>query len=256
MIKKIYKKIFSERRRIKNILIYRKITSIFYRGNKLTCNCCGKSFRKFKKRKTKIAERKDVECPYCGSVERTRNLLFYIQNETNILNDKIKLLHFAPEYCLQPIFKKAKNLERLTADINPNYADNQIDITNITFPDNSFDYIICSHVLGHVPDEKKGITEMKRVLKPNGTALILTLIETKNQETLENKEIDTPEKRLLYYSEPDLMRLHGLDFKQRLIDGGFQVSDIDYRFKQGNEIYQKYALGDGRREIIFRCTKK
>ena len=255
MVKKLYKKIFSEKKRIKIRLLYNKITSLFYAGNKFSCNCCGKSFRKFKPKGNSLVQRENAICPYCGSVERTRTLFFYLKNETNILTTNVKLLHFAPEYCLMPIFKSAKKLELITADINPNYADYKVDITNIPFPDNSFDYIICSHVLGHVFDEKKAIEEMKRVLKKHGTAFIMTLINPDNPETFENLEIDTPEKRLQYYSEPDLLRLHGRDFKQRLSSTGFLVTEIDYRFKQGTEIYEKYALGDGRREIIFKCTK-
>ena len=257
-IQKIYKKIFSEKRRIKNRLIYNKITSIYYIGNKYYCNCCGKSFRKFKSKGTVLVRRKNAECPYCGSLERTRTLLLYLKKETNIFYTErsgLKILHFAPENCLLPILKKTKNIELITADINPNYADYEIDITNIPFADNSFDYIICSHVLGHVADEKKAIEEMKRILKPGGTALIMTIIDNNNYETLENTAIDTTSKRLKYYSEPDLLRLHGLDFKERLQNGGFDVTTIDYRLKMKPEICTKYALGDGKRELIFKCTK-
>ncbi len=134
----------------------------------------------------------------------------------------------------------------------------QIDITDIPFADATFDYVICSHVLGHVLDEKKAIEEMFRVLKPNGVAFILTLIRPDNVHTFETSEADTPEKRLHYYSEHDLLRLHGVDFSQRLQIGGFQVECIDYRKRKrmGEETWKKYALGDGKREIIFKCTKK
>ncbi|MDR0734006.1 MAG: class I SAM-dependent methyltransferase [Dysgonamonadaceae bacterium] len=253
-LKKIYKRLFSEKRRIKNRLLFNKISSVFYCGNTYSCNCCGKSFRKFKSKGALLIKRENAECPYCASLERIRNLLFYIENETPLLTQKLRLLHFAPEWCLLPVLKKAENLDYITADINPDLADYQVDIMNIPFPDKSFDYIICFHVLGHVPDEKKAVDELYRVLKTNGVALISTIIDPNNLQTFETAA-DTPEKRLHYYSEPDLLRLHGRDFDQRLKQGRFNVEVIDYPARLGEVMKKKYALGDGRRELIFRCTK-
>jgi SAM-dependent methyltransferase len=202
-----------------------------------------------------LIKRENAECPYCSSLERIRNLKFYVENETGLLTQKLRLLHFAPEWALLPVFRKAVNLDYITADINPDYADYQVDIMDIPFPEESFDYIICAHVLGHVPDEKKAIRELFRVLKSDGIALVSTIINPENPETFEAGDADTPEKRLRYYSEPDLLRLHGADFDQRLKQGGFHVEVINYPDKLGEEIKRKYALGDGRRELIFRCTK-
>ncbi|MDR2086246.1 MAG: class I SAM-dependent methyltransferase [Dysgonamonadaceae bacterium] len=254
-IKRIYQLFFSEKQRIKNRLLFNQTISVFYRGNTCYCNCCGKSFRKFKPKGTALTKRENAECPYCGSLERVRNLLFYIENETGLLTGKFRLLHFAPEWCLLPVFKKAANLDYITADINPDLADHVVDIMDIPFEDESFDYIICFHVLGHVPDEKKAIEEMYRVLKPEGTALIATIIDLNNPHTFETDDADTPQKRLYYYSEPDLLRLHGTDFDQRLTQGGFKVEMIDYPSVLGEEIKRKYVLGDGKRELIFKCVK-
>jgi SAM-dependent methyltransferase len=193
--------------------------------------------------------------PYCGSLERTRNLLFYIENETCLLTGNFHLLHFAPEWCLLPVLKKNVNLNCIAADINPNLAEYRVDIMDIPFQDESFDYIICFHVLGHVPDERRAIEEMRRVLKLTGVALIGTIIDFNNPHTFETAAANTPPKRLQYYSEPDLLRLHGTDFDQRLVEGGFRVEIIDYPSILGEETRNKYALGDGRRELIFRCTK-
>ena len=255
MIKEIYKRFVSERKRIHIHLFINKMTSIFYRGNIFYCNCCNRSFRKFKPRGNTLVQRENAECPYCGSLERVRNLLFYIEKETDLLTGRYSLLHFAPEWPLLPIFKKNKNLYHIKADINQNVAQFKIDITNIPVPNDSFDFIICSHVLGHVQNEKKAIEELYRVLKTGGTALVATLIDLKNPHTFETADADTPEKRLQYYSEPDLLRLHGTDFGDRLAQGGFNVETINYPLVLGKEIQQKYALGAGSRELIFKCTK-
>ena len=252
MIKRIYKQVFSEKQRLENRLLFNKITSIFYIGRQFSCNCCGRSFRRFKAKGNGLVSRENAQCPYCGSLERTRTLLFYLQNETNIFKEKVKLLHFAPEWSLYSIFKKNPDVDYFAVDLDPDLADQVVDIMSIPFPDNSFDYILCSHVLGHIPDEQKAINELARVLKPDGTALIQAIIDLNNPHTFETPDADTPEKRLKYYSEPDLLRLHGTDFAQRLQNGGFQVETIDYAALLGQTLHEKYALGDGRRELIFK----
>ncbi|GBU07980.1 type 11 methyltransferase [Bacteroidales bacterium] len=254
MIKQIYKSIISENSRLKNRLLINKLTSIFYRGNVLECNFCGKTFKKFKAKGT-WTKRQNAECPYCGSVERGRLLLFYLQNETGIFSEQCSLLHVAPELGLRPIFKSCKTLKYYNVDINPNYADIQMDLMDIQFPDDSFDYIICSHVLGHVPNEGKAIAEMCRVLKPTGMALIMTIIDWKNPQTYESDKVKTDSERLKHYSEHDLLRLHGADFAERLAASGFEVEVVDYISALGKEKNVRFSLGNGDRETIFKCTK-
>ena len=253
MIKKIYKKLFSEKTRINIRYFFAKNTAFFYKGNHFECNCCGKTFRKLKAKGNVL--RKNAKCPYCSSLERTRLLLFYLEKETDIFKKKnCKILHFAPEKTLYSKFHTITSIEYIDADINPNFADNVFDIEAIPFPNEYFDYIICSHVLGHVANEQKAIEEMHRVLKLNGKALIMTIIDKNRSTTFEDPNLITPEERLQYYSEPDLARLHGLDFSQRLSQC-FYVDEIDYRNSFDENFQKRFSLGDGNRELIFSCTK-
>jgi Methylase involved in ubiquinone/menaquinone biosynthesis len=254
-MKQLYRQLFPERLRIKSRLLFCKLTSVFNAGSRYSCNCCNKSFWKFKSKGNGLNLRQNAECPYCTSLERIRNLLFYLQNETGVFTEPARLLHFAPEWALLPWFKKAKNLDYISADINPNVADRKVDITDIPFPDAHFDYILCFHVLGHIFDEKKAIKELFRVLKPNGIALVGTLIDRSRQTTLEKADADTAEERLKLYLEPDLWRLHGMDFDCRLKAEGFNVEIIDYPAHLGPEIRERYLLGNGDRELIFKCTR-
>jgi SAM-dependent methyltransferase len=253
MIKKLYRKILSEKTRIQIRLSFEKSTAFLYRGDEFECNCCGKIFRKFKPKG--IFLRKNAKCPYCGSLERNRVLLFYLEKETNIFTKKdCKVLHFAPEYCFSQKFNPHSFAAYIDADINPNYANHVIDIESIPYSDGYFDYIICSHVLGHVPDEQKAIKELYRVLKSDGIALIMTVIDRNKEKTFEDPSINTPEDRLKHYSEPNLLRLHGLDFPQTL-SHCFKVEEIDYRKRFNENFQRRFSLGDGNREIIFNCTK-
>jgi len=253
MIKKIYKKFFSEKTRIGVRIFFEKNRAFLYRGNNFECNCCGRRFRKLRPKGNIV--RKNAKCPFCGALERHRVLFFYLEKETNLFTKKnCKLLYFAPEHCLLQKFKQCAFIDFIDADINPNYANYVFNIESIPYPNEYFDFIICSHVLGHVSNEQKAIEELYRVLKPEGQALIMTLIDNTLEKTYEDPSISTPEERLKYYSESDLARLHGLDFAQRL-SHCFNVEENDYRKNFDCDTQKRFALGDGNREIIFNCTK-
>jgi SAM-dependent methyltransferase len=252
MIKALYKFLIPEITRIKILHKLRKLNSVFYFGNKFHCNCCNKSFSKFLNKG--FENRPNAECPYCGSLERNRLLLFYLKNETKIFFEPLKVLHIAPEKCLFDIFDKLE-LEYIDGDINPALARYQIDLTNIQYADEYFDIIICSHVLGHIKDEERAIREMRRVIKKNGIALIITVLDLTSKVTIENTNFSTAEQKLKNYGEPDLCRLHGLDFSLRIENQGFKVETIDYRKIIEIKSSLNYSLGDGKRELIFKCEK-
>ena len=254
IFKIIYKRLFSEKIRINNRKKFKKLKGLFLKGNNVYCNCCNQSFSKFLDKSNGIDIRQNAECPNCGSLERTRVLLEFLKNETDLFTKSNSLLHIAPEDTLKEIFKKAENLYYINGDINKFFADEVIDITQINYPDNTFDYIICSHVLGHIPDEKQAIEELFRVLKKGGKALIQTPIHLKNN-TFENVELTTENERLKRYGEKDLLRLHGQDFEERLKRENVSVEKIDYRSQIEVSYAKKLCVGDGYRELIFLCQK-
>jgi SAM-dependent methyltransferase len=253
MLKSIYKYLFSERIRLKIRKSIPVLISPIYTGNKYYCNCCNKSFRKFLPKGN--IKRLNAKCPFCSSLERTRVIDLYLDKELNIYNKKnIKILHFAPEDILFKKFIKIRGVEYIDGDINANYARNIIDATNIKYPDNYFDLIICCHVLGHIPDEAKAIKEMYRVLKKDGVALIMTVLSNE-EKTFESDSITSDQQRLENYGEVDLCRLHGLDFSHRLAKQGFKTEVNDYRKTLPLGVQNRNRLGDGKREIIYVCRK-
>lgn len=253
MIKAIYKKIISERQRNNLRFAVYQLRGLFYRGNQYYCVCCNTSSSRFFTYGNH--PRPNALCPACHSLERTRVLMYYLQREVNLLNRSLKVLHFAPERAIEKRIKAHKTLTYISADINPNLADHVVDITVIPFEDNSFDVVICSHVLGHVPDEAKAIDELYRVLNLNGEAIIMTVIDPTLNETLEDVSIQSGSDRLKHYGESDLVRKHGKDFEQRLQRKNISVTAIDYRLTFTQEEQRRYSLGDGNREVIFSCKK-
>ena len=111
-------------------------------------------------------------CPKCLSLERHRLLWLYLKNRTEFFTAKLKVLHVAPEQCFFKTFRNMKNLVYLTADLESPLADMKLDIQDMPFPENEFDVIICNHVLEHVPDDRKAMHEIFRVLKKGGFAIL------------------------------------------------------------------------------------
>jgi len=181
--------------------------------------------------------------------------MYYLKRETDIFRGGRKILHFAPEKGIEDNLKRTGNFY-ITGDINPALADHKIDITDIPYKDNYFDYVICSHVLGHVQDEEKAIDEIYRVLGHGGTAVIMTPVDTTLETTFEDEKIISAADRQQQYGEPDLLRKHGRDFPTRLKRRNITVTAVDYRLTFSDEEREKYALGDGRREVLYVCRKK
>jgi len=254
MIRKLIRTILPEQCRIRLILLGMQVKSLGMTGNRFYCNCCRKSFSRFLPYGN--IRRENALCPWCHSLERTRILQAYLERETDLFKREKRVLHFAPEWIIRKRFRSSPSRKGYySADINPALADHVVDIMHIPFPDGYFDCIICSHVLGHVPDEKKAVSEMYRVMKPGGEALVMTVINPYHPDTFENPELSSPEERLDAYGEPDLLRLHGMDFAERLSGEGIEVEVIDYRQKLTEVENRRMSTGNGERELIFRCVK-
>lgn len=205
---------------------------------------------------------KEVMCPICGSHERHRAIWLYLEKNKQLLKNGNKILHFAPEIQFHELFA-SKNIEYHGVDLNPEnhpFIEEKVDIQNIPYTDDYFDLIICSHVLEHVPNDIKAMSEIRRVLKPKSIALILVPMngisynlpfdETK---TLEKEEYNTSELREKYYGQSDHLRLYGTDFKNRIHESGLELLSEDFIKHLGIETVEKYALI--RNEKIYECTK-
>lgn len=254
MIKIVYKKIVSEKVRNQIYIKIRKIRSYFLKGNNFYCPCCEKSYRKFLDKGNGIENRKNAICPNCGSLERTRLLFLYLKNNTKIFDGNPSVLHFAPEEALKNKLKDNKNY--MDVDLNPNLATYKMDITEIEAQNEKYDFIICSHVLGHIPDERKAIKELYRVLKNGGDLFLLSLMDLDSKNTIEDKKHNTPYEKLKAYGEKDLERLYGNDFLERIKSEAVTIEKIDYRDNFSNEQKRKMSLGNGEREIIYKVHKK
>lgn len=179
------------------------------------CPLCGWSGRQFKLGGGRKKLRFDSRCPNCGSMERHRLAYLVAINCNNL--DYSKVLHVAPEKELSK-WLKSNSEEYLSIDLYSE-AMAEMDITNLEIADNSKTLIWASHVLEHVVDDRKAISEMHRVLEPNGIAFVQVPIWP--LKTFEDFTIVTPEERLKAFYQEDHVRLYGLDITERFEEAGF-----------------------------------
>ena len=200
-----------------------KIVSIFYIGSKVECPVCGKKFRKFLPYGRKA--RANALCPNCLSLERHRLMYLFLRDKTNFFEDQLKVLHVAPEICFIDEFESMSNLDYITADIESHLAKVKMDIHDIPFEDYSFEVAFCNHVMEHVDDDHKAMTELHRILKPGGWAIIqIPLFHPLPEKTYEDISIVSPKEREKAFGQDDHVSLYGKDYRDRLRKAGLEVT--------------------------------
>ncbi|WP_342804686.1 class I SAM-dependent methyltransferase [Alteromonas sp. M12] len=195
--------------------------------------------------------RDNARCFICGCLDRERLIYMFLKLQPSLLSDNIKVLHFAPETVLR---RKLKSIfsNYITADLNAKNVDMTIDMTDIPFPDEHFDLIIANHILEHIPDDKKALNELKRVLKNNtGAAILQVPISLNSEHTYEDLSINTEEGRLHAFGQEDHVRLYGQDYPNKLREAGFDVQVFDW--KSSDRLYpqKKNKFGFIEEEKIF-----
>ncbi|MCK5018988.1 MAG: methyltransferase domain-containing protein [Candidatus Peribacteraceae bacterium] len=192
-------------------------------------------------------------CPHCFSMERTRHFALYLK-QNDILNSKIRMLHFAPEKSLETKIRSSILGEQyLTTDLFMKKVDRKEDIIKMTFADNSFDFIYCSHVLEHIEDDASAMAELFRILSPGGTIVIQVPIQ--GFKTYEDPSIVTPRERIKHFGQNDHVRFYGEDIRDRLSTVGFEVSAfymLDVLSVNEEEIE---TMNISARELTHKCTK-
>jgi len=145
------------------------------------------------------------------------------------------------------------NLKYVTADLLSPLADVKTDVQNMNFADASFDVVICNHVLEHVPDDRKAMREIRRILNPGGFAILQVPANTSMEKTYEDSSIQDPAERERHFRQRDHYRLYGMDYPQRLEEEGFSIRDADFATTLSASEKGRYRLSAG--EFMFACYK-
>ena len=227
--------------------IIKPLLEFFLKGRKYSDPIDGKSFRTFLPYGYE-KQRPNILSPSTLSLERHRLLWLYLKNETNFFSDNLKVLHFAPEQCFLKRFKKLNNLDYTSTDLLSPIADVKADICDLPFKDNSYDVILCNHVLEHIPDDTKAMQELSRVMKPNGWGIFQIPQDLSREATFEDDSITDKAERAKIFGQYDHVLVYGRDYFDKLRSVGFKVEEVDYTSQLSDDEIDKYRLAKG--EII------
>lgn len=236
-----------------------------YLGTEYQCPVCGVGLRAFRPmwnsywRDVKIyqpihpaesMETLNLEaftCPRCDAFDRDRLTAIYLENAFAGFdrNRTYRLLEFAPGDALYKKLKSHPFIAYRSADLSRKTVDEKVDMTDMAaYADGSLDIILCSHILEHIPDDRKAMRELRRVLKPDGFAVVLVPLVVGLDETHEDPSMDTPELRWKYFGMGDHVRQYGKrDFIERLEAAGLKVEQLGIEHF-GAETFRRAAIAE------------
>lgn len=219
-----------------------------HRGDAVHCPLCEHGFDRFKD----DWNRPDALCWRCGAQERHRAQWLLFERRPELLADSGSLLHFSPEWCLRRRLSQRPGLRYVATDLDPEQdADRRLDVTALDLPDDSFDAVICSHVLEHVPDDGAAMRELHRITAPGGFTLVMVPLALDRTHTYEDPTITAPEDRRRAFLQHDHVRLYAPDIAGRLRAAGFAVEVVDTVAELGAAEARRHRLLAS--DLIFLC---
>ncbi len=226
-------------------IIKRALKRIYYRGNKYVCPICNSELRTltpigresilYTELQIIGAGLRYAGCGVCGSTDKERLLFIYLKNliENSEFTKKIhKVLHVAPELSIKNLLNSSSNIIYRAGDYfaeGYSYPSDveHLNIENTGFNDNSFDLIVCCHVLEHVNDDQRAINELFRILNYFGTAILQVPISMIINDTIEIEDKRSSLLNLHLYGQEDHLRLYGRDYFEKLKNAGFEVEFVN-----------------------------
>lgn len=234
-------------------------------GNRLECPFCGWHFRRFKPagfHYPVIIEKqvigghwhRDNVCPRCMSNARERLAYLFLKDRTSLFQQPTRLLHVAPEPQLASALKRSPNIRYVSADLMSPTVMSHFDIQQMPFRNQTFDVVICNHVMEHVGDDSVAMAEVHRILKPDGWALLQVPVALALDRTIEDPTATTDQQRIERFGQEDHVRLYArTDYIERLEAVGFAVTTENYSSVLGSTKAERFGLVE--EEEVFFCSK-
>lgn len=219
----------------------RPVIYLFFKGNRFIDPIDGRSYRKFlpygygKQRENALS-------PGTLSLERHRQMWLYLKNETTFFSENLKVLHIAPEQEFLRKFKKMKNLQYISADLFSPIVDVKADVLDLPFENESFDVVICNHVLEHIVDDRKAMSELYRVMKTGGWGILQVPMKNSLASTYEDFSITDPKEKQKHFGQYDHVRWYGMDYFDRLRSVGFDTEPNYYSQKYSDQEIKTFGL--------------
>jgi SAM-dependent methyltransferase len=197
-------------------------------------------------------------CPRCDASDRERLIAIYL-NEVFCTVDTdrtYRLIEFAPNEALPKMIKRYPFVAYSSADLSRKNVDERVDLTRMdAYADESVDILLCSHVLEHIPDDRKAMREINRVLKPDGFGILLVPLVVSLDETHEDPRINTEALRWKYFGMGDHVRQYGKrDFLERLAVAGLNVEQLGIEHF-GGKVFRRAGIAENSVLYVVRPRK-
>lgn len=220
-------------------------------GTRFHCPICARWYRRFQS--FGLKGRPNARCPGCGSLERHRFLWLYLSETHNTRRRVRSVLHVAPETCLQSVLLQQPGILYIGVDRYDDDANaEQQDLTALKFSSESFDLLICNHVLEHILDDRAALSEIRRVLRPSGRALIMVPIDRNRRVTYENPSINSTIARQEAFGHPYHVRICGWDYAGRIRELGFNVREVH----STSLTEHKRRINRINKTVLYDCTPR
>ena len=234
-----------------------------FHGREHECVVCGSSVRTFLPfgedlpilRELAVVgggHRADGICPVCFCVDRERLLALYLISTPSLLAPGHRVLHVAPEHNLQRLLRASAGVRYTSGDRAAAGVSVRFDLQSLPFASATFDAIFCNHVLEHVPDDRRAMGELWRVLRPGGWAVLQVPVGLRLAATIEDPQLRDPAEQERRFGQRDHVRIYGADYADRLRAAGFGVETVAIQMLQGNDAPRRYGLDPNERLFIAR----
>ena len=242
-----------------------RVTLFLHKGDKYICPLCNYSSKDLAdigldipvltEKQVIGGSRRAGGCYKCGSSDRERLIYVYLREEVKIFTSgKIKsIFHVTPEQNLSRKLLEFGFDEYVCSELfmegrtYPKHYQN-INVLDIPYGDNTFDLVLCNHVLEHIPTDLIAMEELRRVLKKDGLAILQVPISNNSATTFEDFFVTDPEQRKNVFGQMNHVRIYGQDYTARLEKSGFSVTRINI-----SKEYPRYGLNEA--EDLFVCKK-
>lgn len=233
-------------------------------GGTRECPACGRRVREFLPFPREVAEllarhgfrlpwessawetfnREAYTCPFCDATDRERLYALYLRERlAPDLGAGLRLLDIGPSRPMTRFIRRRLRIAYRSADLCNPEADDRVDLADMRiYRDGEFDALLCSHVLEHVPDDRRAMAELFRVLRPGGWGIVMTPIPVGKDRTDEDPGVTDVSERLRRFGQEDHVRIYsGADFTERLQNAGFRVTKLG-RGHFGPEAFERCGL--------------
>ncbi|MDQ0417333.1 SAM-dependent methyltransferase [Croceifilum oryzae] len=190
-------------------------------------------------------------CSICMAMDRERLYVWFMERETDLVRANVSVLHIDPEKNVKNRLDTCSNLQYVCGDLKPlDPWTKGIDVTNLYYEDQSFDVVLCSHILENILDDGKAMRELYRVMKVGGWGIMQVPLATNIKMSFEDERVVTPEDRTRAYGHQDHVRVYAKeDYIQRLESVGFRVEL--YNIAEKYSIEETHKLGLSKEDNLY-----